>query len=218
MKRVAKAIWCDLMPTSPVFTTAQVVELTGMAPSNASRDLAKLQAEGVLTHVKRGLWAIPTHPELSAHAVVPHLFKDVHGGYVSATSALRLHGMIQTTPRAVQVMTTAQRPSLRTPVGTYEFHRIQDVLFGGFAPHAGAGSFDVAGPEKALFDALYLSTRKRRRFAHLPEVGLPPDFQEERMEELIGKVGLEPLRLAITRRWEDVRARARTTERPMGVS
>jgi hypothetical protein len=208
MKRAAKAIWCDLMPSSPVFTTAQVAGIAGMAPSNASRDLAKLEAEGLLTHVRRGLWAIPTHPEFSAHAVVPHLFADVHDGYVSATSALRLHGMIEETPRAVQVMTTAQRPLLRTPVATYEFHRIQEALFGGFGPWPGTGSFDLAGPEKALFDALYLSTRKNRRFARLPRITVADGFAPERLEEWISKVEHVPLRRAIARRWDDVRERA----------
>ena len=209
MKQAAKAIWSDLMPTTPVFTTAQVAELAGMAPSNASRDLAKLETEGLLTHLRRGLWAITTHPEFSAHAVVPHLFKDVHGGYVSATSALHVYGIIEQAPRAVQVVTTAQRPRLKTPVATYEFHRIQDTLFDGFVPCPSAGVFDIAVPEKALFDALYLSARKGRRFAHLPEFELPADFAENLTEAWIARVGHEPLRLAIARRWEDVRTRAR---------
>jgi predicted transcriptional regulator of viral defense system len=208
MKRATRTIWCDLMPSSPVFTTAQVAEIAGMAPSNASRDLAKLAADGLLTHVRRGLWAIPTHPEFSAHAVVPHLFNDARGGYVSATSALRLHGMIRSDPVAVQVMTATQRPLLRTPVATYEFHRIQEALFGGFEPWPGKGSFDVAGPEKALFDALYLSTRKNRRFARLPRIDLGAEFAVDRLKGWIARVEHAPLRRAISRRWDDVRQEA----------
>lgn len=212
MKRVTRAIWCELMPLTPVFTTARVAEITGMAPSNASRDLATLEAEGVLTHLKRGLWAIPTHPEFSACAVVPHLFQAVHEGYVSATSALHLHGMIEAAPRAVQVVTTAQRRRLRTPVAAYEFHHIQEPLFDGFGPPSDGRTFDLAWPDKALFDALYLSTRKSRRFAQLPPVALPADFPEARMEEWIARVDHEPLRRAIARRWEDARRSARRPE------
>jgi len=209
MKQATKAIWSDLMPTTPVFTTAQVAELTGLAPSNASRDLAKLEREGLVTHVRRGLWAVTTHPEFSAFAVVPHLFTDVHGGYVSATSALKLRGMIELIPRSVQVVTTAQRSCLQTPVARYEFHRIQDTLFDGFVSCRSAGSFDIAVPEKALFDALYLSARKGRRFAHLPDVELPADFVEDLVEAWIARVSHEPLRLAISRRWKELRQRAR---------
>lgn len=72
-----------------------------------------------------------------------------------------------------------------TPVGTYEFHQIQRDLFGGFGFYRGAGSFDIATPAKALFDTLYLATRKGRRFSSLPEVSLPEGFAVAEMESWI---------------------------------
>lgn len=201
MRQVAKVIWSELMPYSPVFTTSEVAEVAGMAPSNASRDLAKLEGEGMITRVKRGLWAITTHPDFSPYAVVPHLFEGDEEGYVSLLSALNLHGMIDQIPRVVQIVTTTQRPRLETPVGTYEFHQIQPELFGGFGPYRGTGNFDIATPEKALFDTLYLSARKGRRFSYLPEVEVPESFSPAEMEAWIARVDHEPLRLAIADRW-----------------
>src|SRR5207302_1315892 len=146
----------------------------GVALSNASRDLSALAKAGLVTRVTRGVWSVPSHPDFSPYAVVPRLFRPPRRGYVSLLSALNLHGLIEQIPTAVQVITTVQRPGLVTPVGRFEFHRIQAELFGGFGPHRPSWSFDLAEPEKAFFDVLYLSVRKQRRFSHLPEV----DFSE----------------------------------------
>lgn len=201
MNGVMRAIWSDLMGRSPVFTTADVVQITGMARSNVSRDLASLANEGMIVRIRRGLWAIASNPDFSPYAVVPRLFKDEDEGYVSLLSALNLHGMIEQIPRAVHVVTTTQRASLVTPVGEYEFHQIRPELFGGQMPYRGSGTFDIASPEKAVFDTLYLSARKGRRFTYLPEIELPGDFSPTAVEEWISKVRLEPLRLGLHHRW-----------------
>jgi len=201
MRQAAKVIWNEVLPSSPVFATSEVAELTGSAPSNVSRDLGKLAEEGMITRIRRGVWAVVHHPDFSAYAVVPHLFKGEEAGYVSLLSALNLHGMIDQIPQVVHVMTTLQRSRLRTPVGTYEFHQVQAELFDGFRPYRGRGNFDIAKPEKALFDTMYLSARKGRRFAHIPEIEMPAGFSPTEVEKWITRVAHEPLRLAVAERW-----------------
>lgn len=200
MTSVGRAIWTEMLLTSPVFTTRDVAEAAGVRPSNASRDLARLEEAGMLLKVRRGLWAIPNHPDLSPYAVVPHLFSDGEEGYVSLLSALNLHGMIDQIPQVVHVMATTQRADLVTPVGHYGFHQIRPGLFGGFGAYRGTGNFDIATPEKALFDTLYLSTRKGQRFSHLPELELPGGFSWTQIEEWIDRIDLDPLRIAIRER------------------
>ncbi len=202
MNKVARVIWNELLPYSPVFNTADVALRAGVTLSNASRDLAKLETEGMVTRIRRGLWAVSNHPDFSPYAVVPHLFAEPLGGYVSLLSALNLQGMIDQIPRAVHVVTTAQRPALNTPVATYEFYRIQGKLFGGFKAYRRTENFDIATPEKALFDTLYFSARKGRRFAFLPEVELPAGFSTSEVEHWIKLIGHAPLRTAVRRRWE----------------
>lgn len=207
MNKVSKAIWNALLPYSPVFSTSEVAKLANITLPNASRDLAKLEREGMVTSIKRGLWAVPTHPDFSPYAVVPHLFAERPGGYVSLLSALNLHGMIEQIPRVVHVVTTGQRPKLNTSVATFEFYRIQAELFGGFKPYRRTGNFDIATAEKALFDTLYFSARKGRRFAFLPEVELPDGFAVTALEDWIEKIGHEPLRVAVLERWESLAER-----------
>ncbi|MGH7563637.1 MAG: hypothetical protein ACREK5_04345 [Gemmatimonadota bacterium] len=59
-------------------------------------------------------------------------------------------------------MTLKQRTDLKTPVGVYEFHLLKPNLFGGHEPDDQLGTFSIASPAKALFDAIYLSARRRR--------------------------------------------------------
>lgn len=209
MKKVAKVVWNELLPRSPVFSTAEVAELAGVEPSNASRDLVTLAKEGSVTRIRRGLWAVPRHPDFSPYAVVPHLFTEQPGGYVSLLSALNLHGMIDQIPRTVHVVTTIQRPALKTPFGGYEFYRIQRELFTGFTLYRGSGNFDIATPEKALFDTLYFSARKGRRFAFLPEVEVPSTFSHSKVERWIATLDHRPLQRALAKRWEEQRRRMR---------
>ncbi|MDP2955235.1 MAG: type IV toxin-antitoxin system AbiEi family antitoxin [Longimicrobiales bacterium] len=206
MTRTARLIWNELMPRRAVFATADVVALSDMAPSNVSRDLARLAADGMISRIRRGLWAIAGHPDFSPYAVVPHLFAEGEEGYVSLLSAMSLHGMIDQIPQAVQIVTTKQRAPLSTSVARYEFHQIQPELFGGAMPYGGTGTFDIASPEKALFDILYLSTRKGNRFAHLPETEMGKAFSYSAMEAWIAKVRLEPLCRALRERWDSIGA------------
>ena len=202
MNKVAQVIWKELLATSPVFGTAEVAARAEMTLSNASRDLANLARDGMVTRIRRGLWAVQGHPDFSPYAVVPRLFEEQEGGYVSLLSALNLHGMIEQIPRSVHVVTRDRRPALRTPVGGYEFYKVQAGLFGGFGPYHTTGNFDIATPEKALFDTLYFAARKGRRFAFLPELELPRDFAAPKIEHWIARVGLPPLRAAVRKRWE----------------
>ena len=207
MRRTARSIWNDLMPRSPVFSTSEVADAAGLALANASRDLRRMEGDGMVTRIRRGLWAITTHPDFSPYAVVPHLFENPKEGYVSLLSALNLHSMIDQIPRVVQVVTTTQRPCLKTPVGVYEFHQIQRQLFDGFGPYRRTSHFDIATPEKAFFDAMYLSARKGRRFTHLPEVEFPQGFSFPDLRGWVEKIEHEPVRTALLRRWEELVSR-----------
>jgi len=209
MKRVAKVIWTELLPMSPVFSTADVMKRTGMKLANTSRDLRNLEAHGAIRRVRRGLWAVLSHPDFSPYAVVPHLFAGEEVGYVSLLSALSLHGMMEQIPQAIHIVTTAQRQTMKTPVGTYQFFQVEPGLFGGYQPYRRTGSFDIATPEKAVFDTLYFSARKGRRFSFLPEIELTAGFSSSEVEHWINQIRLQPLRTAVRIRWESLAQRLR---------
>lgn len=207
MSRVSEIVWNEILPRSPVFTTSEVAELGDMNPRNVSRDLSKLAEKGSITRVRRGLWAVSGHPDFSPYAVVPYLFEDEDAGYVSFFTALSLHGMIEQIPQLIEVATRINKKSLETPFGTYEFHQLQERLFGGWEPADRRWSYLLATPEKAVFDAMYISVRKGRQFARFPELVLPDDFSESALLNWVGRLGSRRLESAVGKRWQEVQER-----------
>ena len=213
MRRLNEVLLTKVLLPRPVFTTREVVELTGASLAVASRHLGSLGRRGVLTRVTRGVWAQPQHTDFSPYAVVPFILRATRRkqghktpGYISLLSGLSLRGLIGQIPRTISVVTTKRLPSLRTLVGTYEFHQLEATLIGGFEPYGQARNFDLATAEKALFDTLYFSARKGRRFAHLPEIDLPRSFRPREVELWISRIRYGRLRSAVAQRWRALRA------------
>jgi hypothetical protein len=77
--------------------------------------------------------------------------------YISGEWALHKHGLLLQVPQTCTVMTlqssVGQRRSLEYQGITIEFSRIASSLFFGFTRE---GHYDLATPEKALLDLLYL--------------------------------------------------------------
>lgn len=212
MKHLHDALLREILLPRAVFTTREVAQRTGSSLAVVSRRLGSLAQRGLLTRVTRGIWAQPRHPDFSPYAVAPFILRGARDnenqqplGYISLLSALNLHGLISQIPRAVSLVGPKQLPTLRTPVGTYEFHRMERGLIGGFEPFGQLRNFDVARPEKALFDILYFSVRKGRRFAYLPELDWPRTFRPSEVEAWIGRVAYTPLRNAVAQRWRAIR-------------
>jgi len=204
MRKTTSAVLRQLVPRAPVFTTATAAAAAGVSRDAASRDLSLAASAGLIIRLKRGVWALPTHPDFSPFAAVPYLLGGEHYsdlGYVSAVSGLALHGMIQQMPGSIHVMVREQRRPLETPVGTYEFHKISPELFGGFSDFGSRFTFPVATPAKALFDTLLLSASRGRRYAHLPELRLPAAFSRREMTEWISTIQSSRKRSAVSVRW-----------------
>lgn len=206
MTRVSEIIWNEVLPRDPVFSTAEIAELAQMDVRNVSRDLSKLASDGLVKRVRRGLWAVSGHPDLSPYVVVPYLFEEEDAGYVSFFTALNLHGMIEQIPQLIEVATRINKKSLDTPFGTYEFHQLHQDLYGGWEPADQRWSYLLATPEKAIFDCLYVSVRKGRQFARFPELVLTEGFSEQAVVGWIDRIDYQRIHSAVRNRWSEVRA------------
>lgn len=209
MTRVGDIIWNDILPSAPVFTTAEVAELGDMDLSYVSRSLSKLAEDSRVTRVRRGLWAVSGHPDFSPYVVVPYLFEEEDAGYVSFFTALSQHGMIEQIPQLIEVATRINKQSLDTPFGTYEFHKLQEALYGGWKPADRRWSYLLATPEKAIFDSLYISVRKGRQFARFPELHLSSDFSEVDLHAWIDELDSPSIRTAVQDRWSQLKGQVR---------
>lgn len=221
MSRVGPMVLRDVTPRAPIFTTTDAAAAAGVSSDAASRALAQLAKRGLVIRLVRGLWADTRHADFSPYAVVPFLLARSSStparasvGYVSFLSALHLHGILSQIPIAIQIAVTEQHESVRTPVGDFEFHQIQPELIGGYEPGDAYGRFELATATKALFDTVYLSARRGRRFSHLPELAIRGAVHDKAMQGWIARIEYPSLRTAVAKRWADIRRRAHGTPTP----
>jgi predicted transcriptional regulator of viral defense system len=198
----------EIASRSVIVRTADIVHELGVSQPVVSRALANLARRRMLTRIVRGLWGSTHHPKFSPYRAVPFLLGDREGrvsGYVDVISAMSLHGMISQIPGAIHVATRTQRKPLKTPIGTFQFHRIAAGLFDGYVPGDAHAHYYVASPTKALFDTLYLSVRRGRQWRYLPEIVLPRSVSNVAMQRWIDRLPSLRLKSAVTARWHDVR-------------
>ena len=187
-----------------IFTTRDFANYSSISIPAASKRLLRLADKRLLTRVTKGLWANTSHPHFHPLSCVPYLLGKEQG-YVSFLTALHLHGLVSQIPKTIQIATTGHARSLNSPVGHYEFLQIKPELMKTGTKWSDTHlPYLIATAEKALVDTLYLSTRKSRRFARLPEVDIRQTaFRKRRFERLLDQLPIPPRISTVMRtRWE----------------
>ena len=168
------------------FTTRQYAFSLEIAIETASRRLHQLEKDKSLVSLTRGVWAQLHHPFYSPYGAIPYLLGNEQG-YLSFLTALHRHDVISQIPKTIQIATTGRGRLLVSERNEYEFFQLQpQMMRDGICVNEGRLSYNIASPEKALLDTLYLSTRKGRRFAKLPEVNQDVLDQKELNRLLMG--------------------------------
>jgi predicted transcriptional regulator of viral defense system len=190
-------------PELVAFTTRDYARLAGISIAAASKRLVRLQRDNSsLMQLSRGIWANTAHPHFNALVCVPVLLGSEQG-CISFLSALHIHGALSQIPATVQVASTGHSRTLRTPIGVFEFLQLKPEMFAaGIEWSDSLPPYRVATIEKALIDTFYIATRKRRRFARLPELELDDaGFSKRRYRELLKSLKLpSPIAVAVESR------------------
>ncbi|MFT5172762.1 MAG: putative transcriptional regulator of viral defense system [Gammaproteobacteria bacterium] len=178
-----------------IFTTRDFATRCELSLSAAAKRLARLAEKQQLTKVTKGIWAKTAHPYFHPLSCVPYLLAKEQG-YVSFLTALHLHGVISQIPKTIQIATTGRGRILASPIANFEFFQIKPELMREGADWSESKlAYLIAGAEKALVDTLYLSTRKNRRFARLPELDVTHSvFRQREFMRLINQLPI-PLRI-----------------------
>ena len=187
----------------PAATTSDAAAVLGLSTEAASHTLRRLASSGLLTPVRRGLWALSDQVDplaLAEYVTAPY------PSYVSLQTALYRRGMISQIPSSIYLVSLARSDLIGTRVGNYSVHHIRPELFGGFEHDARSGT-KLALPEKALFDFLYLSPTRGRLFAALPELELPRGFRQSMVREWMDRISSPRSRTIVARKLEDVMRR-----------
>ncbi|MGK0223577.1 MAG: putative transcriptional regulator of viral defense system [Limisphaerales bacterium] len=186
-----------------IFTTREYANRSAVSMSAATKRLARLAEKERLTKVTKGVWANVAHPYFHPLSCVPYVLGEEQG-YVSFLTALHLRGVMSQIPKTIQIATTGRGRVLESPVGRFEFFQIKPELMRDGAEWSESRlSYLIATAEKALVDTLYLSTRKSRRFARLPELDLAhSEFRQREFKRLLKQLPI-PLRVlsAIESKW-----------------
>ncbi|MBI2995585.1 MAG: hypothetical protein HYY52_02625 [Candidatus Melainabacteria bacterium] len=154
------------------FTTSNYACCNDLEISAASKQLHRLYAKHVIEKVTRGVWANINHPYYNPLGAVPYLLGREQG-YVSFLTALHYHGVISQIPAKFQVATTGHTRKLISPIGHFEFFHLTPLMMNkGIEWSHSKSNYLIANAEKALLDALYISTCKGKRFSLLPEIDL----------------------------------------------
>ena len=187
-----------------IFTTRDFANYSSITIPAASKRLLRLADKKLLTRITKGLWANTSHPHFHPLACVPYLLGKEQG-YVSFLTALHLHGLVSQIPKTIQIATTGHARTLNSTVGRYEFLQIKpELMKQGIEWSDTHLPYLIATAEKALIDTLYISTRKSRRFARLPEVDIGQTaFRKRAFEQLLDQLPIPTRISAVMRsRWE----------------
>ncbi|HNX73926.1 MAG TPA: hypothetical protein PKJ53_07100 [Spirochaetales bacterium] len=119
--------------------------------------ITKLLASGELIRVKKGIYVDP-HSDLPYSKEI--LANLIYGpSYVSLEYALSYHNLIPEAVRVVTSVTTGRKKRYQTPIGEFDYSHMPERFFSigaEYFPLENGRGFMMAGPEKSLFDLLYL--------------------------------------------------------------
>lgn len=164
---------------APAFETGDAAARLGLTNTHASVVLARLTSAGHLVRLRRGLWALPERVD---PLTLPGRLTAPLPSYVSLQSALYLHGMISQVPAITYAVSLARARRYTTPLGVISVHHVAPGFFFGFGETGRQGA-QIASPEKALVDFLYLAPARSKLFRALPELALPRAFSARRARE-----------------------------------
>lgn len=144
-----------------VFTTADIITLTGLRPSAAVMALARLADGELIARVKRGVWVNALIPDFNPYEALPYL-RAPWPAYVSLYSVLSDRGVVEEIPHLVYGVSAATPKRYKTAVGEFHIHHLPERLMWGYEIHRqGAASYPAAEPEKAFLDLAYLALTPR---------------------------------------------------------
>lgn len=142
----------------PHFGVADIEKVLGQRRPSLYVTLTRLVDYGVLVRLGRGVYQVALRqPNLARIANTL-----VYPSYLSFESALSRHGMLSQVPYALSFATPRRSRRLTLGDTLVEFHQLKGTLFFGYTLVEG---LNIADPEKALLDQLYLIARGRASLA-----------------------------------------------------
>ncbi len=146
--------------STAVFSDVQVRRLFPIDPTNSVRtQLSRWTAQGKLVRIKRGLYHFAERP-IEELGLSQLLYSP---SYISLETALNMFGILPDVPQQITSVTPTTTRNFQTKYGVYSYTKLQQKLFFGFSiEDSDSTPYQLAHPEKAILDYIYL--RKIKNF------------------------------------------------------
>ena len=165
-----------------VFTSADIITLTGLTPAAATKALTRLAGQDLVSRIKKGVWVSTLSTDLNSYEAVPYL-RAPWPAYVSLYSALADYGVVEEIPHLVYAVSTAPPKRYRTSIGEFSIHHLPERLIWGYAvKQQGQASYPIAEPEKAFLDLVYLALIPRSPLELPHKRGRKWDLDKEKLK------------------------------------
>lgn len=176
-----------------VFTTSDIITLTGLAPAAATKALTRLAGEDLLARIKKGVWVSKLSADFNPYEAVPYL-RASWPAYVSLYSVLADYGVVEEIPQVVYGVSAAPPKRYRTSIGEFSIHHLPERLIWGYeVKRQGQSSYPVAEPEKAFLDLVYLALIPRSPLELPHKRERKWDLDQEKLKRYAGRFKFEPL-------------------------
>lgn len=152
------ARWLQLFKEHPdkrIFSLADLQQLSGVQKEVLYVEMSRLVKSGVLTRLGQGWYANPFHPPLVEEVAMALR----HPSYLSLEYALSAHNILSQMALTLTLITTKLPYRFKGESTVFEYHQISRKYFFGYYFH---GHANIAYPEKALLDWLYIRHVKNR--------------------------------------------------------
>lgn len=176
----------------PILSSAEASVAFSQEESTTTQALRRLSDVGLVRRVRKGLWAVE---EIADPLDAAYFLTRPYPSYGSTWTALFRHGLIEQIPRSTYLVSLDRAQIISTSLGQFVIHHIHPDLYGGMVR---SGWSDLATPEKALFDTVYLLSARQGNQVSLPEITLPSEFDDRIVDDWVDRIPSGRLR-TITR-------------------
>ncbi len=162
----------------PYFTVADLERVLGLKKKTLYVTLNRLTKSGILTRLKKNVYMVFTGG-VDAEKIANEIY---YPSYLSFEKALSDYGILSQIPFTLTFATLRPSKKLTIADTEVEYSHIKKSLFFGYEIK---NEKNIALPEKALLDELYLMSRGLRKI-NIEELDLR-EINKERLKEFAGK-------------------------------
>lgn len=135
-----------------IYNLSELQRLSGLSSPALRRAVQRLREKKILFQLGKGLFAnsfaLPSLEEIPGFLYPPC--------YVSAESALFMHGIMEQAPHVLTCVTTNKTKTFETDLGEIQYLHVKNSLFFGYEI---TDQFPLASPEKAALDYVYIQRK-----------------------------------------------------------